>query len=129
MQRPFHERPDAGAGVRQELAYLANPVGTAEGGDYVVDRERKAVAIGAADAIPTMRAAFREGIGCVIMSPDQTFDDIDDLPVLETPPPSGDPSTMPWPDGDLIDDRPLPAGIDPAALQDASDWAFDRESP
>ena len=113
----------------QELAYLANPVGTAEGGDYVVDRERKAVAIGAADAIPTMRAAFREGIGCVIMSPDQTFDDIDDLPVLETPPPSGDPSTMPWPDGDLIDDRPLPAGIDPAALQDASDWAFDRESP
>ncbi len=113
----------------QELAYLANPVGTAEGGDYVVDWERKAVAIGAAGAIPTMRAAFREGIGCVIMSPDQTFDDIDDLPVLETPPPAGDPSSMPWPDGDLIDDRPLSAGIDPAALQDASDWAFDRESP
>ena len=113
----------------QELAYLANPVGTAEGGDYVVDWERKAVAIGAAGAIPTMRAAFREGIGCVIMSPDQTFDDIDDLPVLEMPPPAGDPSSMPWPDGDLIDDRPLPAGIDPAALQDASDWAFDRESP
>ena len=99
----------------QELAYLADPVGTAEGGDYVVDRDRKAVAIGAAGAIPTMRAAFREGIGCVIMSRDQTFDDIDDLPVLKTPPPPGDPADIPWPDGDLVEDRPLPAGVDPAA--------------
>ncbi|MDE2806432.1 MAG: serine hydrolase [Gemmatimonadota bacterium] len=113
----------------QELAYLPDPVGTVEGGDYVVDRAKKAVAIGAAGAIPTMRAAFREGIGCVIMSPDQTFDDIDDLPILKTPPPADDPGTMPWPDGDLVEDRPLPAGIDAAALQDASDWAFDRESP
>ncbi|MCY3546089.1 MAG: serine hydrolase [Gemmatimonadetes bacterium] len=113
----------------QELAYLDSPVGTAVGGDYVVDWEKQAVAIGAPGAIPTMRAAFREGIGCVIMSPDQTFDDIDDLPVLKTPPPAGDPATMPWPDGDLIQDRALPAGIDAAALQDASDWAFDRESP
>ena len=31
----------------QELAYLRQPVGTPRGGDYVVDRERKAVAIGA----------------------------------------------------------------------------------
>ncbi len=113
----------------QELAYLNSPVGTAEGGDYTVDWEKKAVAIGAPGAIPTMRAAFREGIGCVIMSPDQTFDDIDDLPILKTPPLSGDPATTPWPDGDLIQDRPLPAGIDAAALQDASDWTFDRESP
>ncbi|MCY3613330.1 MAG: serine hydrolase [Gemmatimonadetes bacterium] len=113
----------------QELAYLDSPVGTAVGGDYVVDWEKQAVAIGAPGAIPTMRAAFREGIGCVIMSPDQTFDDIDDLPILKTPPPAGDPATMPWPDGDLIQDRALPAGIDAAALQDASDWAFDRESP
>ena len=113
----------------QELAYLPDPVGTAEGGDYVVDRERKAVAIGAPGAIPTMRAAFREGIGCVILSPDQTFDDIDDLPILEAPPPAGDPSAVAWPDGDLVMSRPLPAGVDPGALQAASDWTFDRESP
>ena len=113
----------------QELAYLADPVGTAEGGDYVVDWESKAVAIGAPGAIPVMRAAFREGIGCVTMAPDQTFDDIDDLPVLRTPPPPGDPATIPWPDGDLVDDHPLPAGVDPAALQAASDWTFERESP
>ena len=112
----------------QELAYL-DAVGTAEGGDYVVDRERKAVAIGAPGAIPTMRAAFREGIGCVIMSPDQTFDDIDDLPILTTPPLAGDPAAMAWPNGDLVPSQPLPAGVDPVALQAASDWSFDRESP
>ncbi|WP_420449836.1 serine hydrolase domain-containing protein [Candidatus Palauibacter sp.] len=113
----------------QELAYLSDPVGTAEGGDYEVDWERKAVAIGAPGAIPTMRAAFREGIGCVIMSPDQTFDDIDDLPILSTPPLAGDPAAMAWPDGDLVESRPLPAGVDPVALQAASDWSFDRASP
>ena len=111
----------------QELAYL-DPVGTAEGGDYVVDRERKAVAIGAPGAIPVMRAAFRDGIGCVIMSPDQTFDDIDELPIQTAPPLAGDPSTMAWPDGDIVAAGGLPAGVDPVALQAASDWTFERES-
>ncbi|MGD2071033.1 MAG: serine hydrolase, partial [Gemmatimonadota bacterium] len=116
----------------EELKFFAQPgpVGTPRGGDYVIDRERKAVAIGAPGfGAPVMRAAFRKGIGCVIMSPDQTFEDIDDLPVIDTPPPPGDPDAIPWPDGDLVEDAPLPAGIDGTALQAASDWAFDRESP
>ena len=82
----------------KELRYLRQPVGTSRGGDYVVDWERKAVAIGAAGGTPVMRAAFRQGIGCVILAPDQTFEDISDLPVIDTPPPPGDASTMPWPD-------------------------------
>ena len=114
----------------QELAFLPNPVGTPRGGDYVIDTERKAVAIGApGGSAPVMRAAFREGIGCVILAPDQTFEDIDSLPILELAPPPGDPATIAWPDGDLVADRSLPAGVDAAALQAASDWAFDRESP
>lgn len=113
----------------QELAYLSEPIGTAGGGDYTVDREHRAVAIGADGYVPTMRAAFREGLGCVIMAPDQTFNDIESLPVLRTPPPPGDADTIPWPDGDLVPDAPLPAGVDQAALDAASDWAFDRESP
>ncbi|UCD25493.1 MAG: serine hydrolase [Gemmatimonadota bacterium] len=113
----------------QELAYLRQPVGTSRGGDYVVDRERKAVAIGAPGGTPTMRAAFRKGLGCVIMAPDQTFEDIERLPILDVPPPPGDPVTTPWPDGDLVEGRPLPSNVDAAALQAASDWAFHRESP
>ncbi|MCH7825967.1 MAG: serine hydrolase [Acidobacteria bacterium] len=112
----------------KELAFLPEPIGTPSGGDYVVDWDREAVAIGADGYVPTMRAAFREGIGCVILAPDQTFDDIDGLPILDLPPPPGDPATIPWPDGDLIEDSSLPPGFDAAALQAASDWAFDRES-
>jgi len=113
----------------QELAYLDHPVGSPRGGDYVVDPERKAVAIGVPGGTPVMRAAFREGIGCVIMAPDQTFEDIDDLPELKMPAPAGDPATIPWPDGDVAEDGPLPAAIDATALQAASDWAFDRPTP
>ena len=113
----------------QELAFLPQPVGTPRGGDYVVDWERKAVAIGASGGTPIMRAAYREGIGCVVMAPDQTFEDIDALPELRLPPPAGDAATIPWPNGDLIEDVSLPGGIDAQALQAASDWAFDRESP
>ena len=113
----------------QELAYLAEPVGTAKGGDYEVDRERQAVTIGSGHGVPKMRAAFREGIGCVVMAPDQTLADIDSLPAIDMPPPAGDASKIPWPDGDLTGLIELPAGVDAAALQAASDWAFDRESP
>ena len=113
----------------QELAFLRQPVGTPRGGDYVVDRERRAVAVGAPGGTPVMRAAFREGLGCVILAPDQTFEDIESLPVLDVPPPPGDPAVLPWPDGDLVEDVELPPDVDAAALTAASDWAFDRESP
>ena len=118
----------------QELAYLTaprfgGPVGTVDGGEYEIDRDRQAVAIGGPNTGPTIRAAFREGIGCVVMSPDQTFDDIDSLPALELPYPAMDPATTPWPNGDLVEAKPLPGNIDARALQAASDWAFDRDTP
>lgn len=113
----------------QELAYIRTPIGTAQGGDYLIDRERQAVAVGTTANPPVMRSAFRKGIGCVAMAPDQTFDDIPKLPIVELPPPQGDPATIPWPDGDQVKTQPLPAGIDPALLQAASDWTFNRPTP
>ena len=113
----------------QELAYLRQPVGTPSGGDYVVDWDRRAVAIGAPGGTPVMRAAFREGLGCVIMAPDQTFEDLDSLPILDTAPLPGNPATIPWPDGDLLADSRLPPEVSAVGLQAASDWAFERESP
>ena len=112
----------------QELAFLRPPIGTASGGDYNVDWNRRAVEIGAVGAVPVMRAAFREGIGCVILPPDQTLADIDKLPEMTLPYPPGDPARIPWPNGDLVDNSGLPTGVDAAALQAASDWAFERES-
>ena len=115
----------------QELAYMVRfggRVGTVDGGAYLVDQPNRAVAVGGQGQGPVMTAAFREGIGCVIMAPDQGVDDIDTLPVLNWPPPPGDPATIPWPDGDLVKEQRLTTGIDQEALQAASDWAFDRES-
>jgi len=113
----------------QELAFIREPVGTARGGDYAVDTVRQAVAVGAPDGTPVMRAAFRPGLGCIVMAPDQGFEEIGRLPVLAMEPPAGDPAAMPWPDGDLVQAAPLPADVDADALSAASDWAFERESP
>ena len=113
----------------QELAFLRNPVGTAEGGDYRVHHELRAVEVGAPGDVPVMRAVFREGIGCIILPPDQTLADMDDLPELTLPLPAGDAAQTPWPDGDLIEPQALPDNIDADALQAASDWAFNRPTP
>jgi len=112
----------------QELAYLGEPIGTAQGGDYRVDKEHRAVEIGDGKTGPVMRAAYREGTGCVIMAPDQNLDDIHSLPSIDKPPLAGDAKVMPWPNGDLVEERPLPVTINATALQAASDWAFERES-
>ena len=113
----------------QELKYLRQPVGTARGGDYEVDWDRRAVAIGSAGGVPVMRAAFRDGVGCVILAPDQTFEDIDSLPEIVLSPPPGDAATIAWPNGDVVEDTTLPPAVDAEALAAASDWAFDRDTP
>ncbi len=112
----------------QELAYLSQPVGTAQSGEYTIDRELKAVTIGGPNTGPVMRAAFRPGIGCVIMAPNQNLNDIESLPLLNMPPTAGDPAKMPWPQGDHVDQQSLADNVDPQALLAASDWTFNRES-
>ncbi|HSW29780.1 MAG TPA: serine hydrolase [Longimicrobiales bacterium] len=93
-----------------------------------IDHRAKTVAvgIGLTETAPVMRAAYREGVGCVVLAPDQTFDDVASLPELRLPPVEGDAARIPWPDGDLVERRPLPQGVDEAALARAGDWAFDR---
>jgi CubicO group peptidase (beta-lactamase class C family) len=111
----------------QEFAGMGEPMPRAR---VEIDAIRKAVAIGVGtgDSVPAMRAALRPGIGCVVMAPDQTFADIEKLPLLELPPLPGDPSTLPWPEGDRIAAKPLPPGVDEGALKRAGEWAFDRIS-
>jgi CubicO group peptidase (beta-lactamase class C family) len=110
----------------QELALYAAAV--TPPGEVAIDRERRTVAVGVGgnDSVPVMRAAYREGLGCMVLAPDQDFDDLDELPRLEMPPPAGDPETIPWPDGDLVEEGSLPEGVDRAALEAAGEWAFDR---
>lgn len=113
----------------QELAYLGErALGDAEDGPYTVHREEQAVSVGGDGHGPTVTAAFRRGIGCVVMAPDAVLEDIAELPELTLPYPDYDPATMAWPDGDVIEDNPLPSDVDAGALQAASLWAFNRPS-
>lgn len=112
----------------QELKFLKAPIGTADGGDYNIDRGNKTVTIGTSQNTPVMRAAFREGIGCIILAPDQSFDVVDNLPTQHMEPLDGDPSKIAWPLGDLVKNQKLPKYIDKKSLEQASDWSFDRES-
>jgi CubicO group peptidase (beta-lactamase class C family) len=113
----------------QELKYLKQPIGSAQGGDYMIDWVRKTVTIGSTTDTPVMRAAFRDGIGCIILAPNQTFDIIDDLPIQSLPPLTDNAATIPWPDGDLVRKQKLPKYIDADLLAGASKWSFERESP
>ena len=112
----------------QELKYLKQPIGSTQGGGYMIDWNRKTITIGSTEDAPVMRAVFREGIGCIILAPDQTFDIIDDLPIQSLLPISGNFATIPWPEGDLVKKQKLPKYIDADLLAGASKWSFDRES-
>ncbi len=112
----------------QELAYLKNPIGTAKGGNYQVNHKQQWVSVGGGDDGDAIRAVFRKGIGCVVMAPDQTLDEIAKLPKIELPQPDYDPVTTAWPMGDLVPKYEFGNEIDAAALQEASDWAFERDT-
>src|SRR5262245_481374 len=112
-----------GAELKMDLMPLASP-------DQIkIDRDHKTVAVGESGngLAPVMRAAFREGLGCVVMGPEQTFADVEKLPILKMPAAPEDPSKLPWPDGDLVEAKPLPTDIDRKALDAAAEFAFDRE--
>ena len=94
-----------------------------------VDPKRRTVVVGGAGIpAPVMRAAYREGLGCIVLSPDQGLADIDSLPELRLPAPPREAATIPWPNGDLLSGKPLPADVDAKALEAAWEWALDRKT-
>lgn len=114
----------------QELAYLLDKtLGDPEGGPYTVHTSSPAVSVGGGEDGPAVTAAFREGIGCVVMAPDMSLEDADKLPALTMPYPSGDPADTAWPMGDADATMAPAAEINSAALQAASDWAFSDTNP
>lgn len=113
----------------QELAFLREKVGNAKEGDYVIDHQQKMVAVGGGEHGVEISAVFRDGVGCVVMAPHQTADDISSLPTIEIPQPQESPADTLWPNGDLIVDTEAAEDLDMTKLQAASDWAFERSTP
>ena len=91
----------------QELMYYRMPALPPYDGRVTIDDERKTVTVGdqSNDPIPAMRAAYRDGLGCIILAPDQTLADVEKLPSLTLPNDGTDPATTPWPER-----RPPPRG-------------------
>lgn len=114
----------------QELAYLGDRVlGDAAGGAWTVHAGEQAVSVGGGEHGPTITAAFREGIGCVVLAPDAPLSAIAGLPVQTEAPPPGDAQKIPWPAGDADALAEPDADVDRAALAAAERWAFERETP
>ena len=74
-------------------------------------------------------AAFREGIGCVVLDPARGLSSINSLPRLSDSSSHHDLAAIPWPMGDAITKVPLATGINVAALEQVSNWAFQRKTP
>lgn len=112
----------------QELAYLAEPLGDASGGNYEVDRENKLVSVGGGEDGQVVRAVFRQGIACVVLGPQQTVEHIGELPSITIPDIDIQASEVAWPQGDLVGALPAPEYVDANAINAASAWAFERDS-
>ena len=73
-------------------------------------------------------AAYREGLGCTLLAPGAGTDDAAKLPKANIPRAAGDPARIPWPDGDLLPNVPLPPEVDPAKLKAAMDGMFEAQT-
>jgi len=114
---------------KQELAYLKNALGTAESGNYRIDTNTRSVSVGGKQDGLEITSVFRDGVGCVVMAPDQTSKDIASLPSVTLSKPKSPASETDWPQGDRIVDQTLDSSIDTKALKAASEWAFNRDTP
>ena len=113
----------------QELKYLRQPIGTARGGDYKIHWDKKAVEIGVPGGTPVMRAAYREGIGCIMLAPDQDLSAIDQLPIQTLPVLTSDAATIAWPNGDKINQKKQRGDYNQEAIDEAIRWSFERDTP
>ena len=90
-------------------------------GRPVIDRAEKAVHVTLPNGV-TRTAKYLGSQGCVTLPVGQTSANFSPANVASRLP---DPSTQPWPMGDVLSDEPLPPEIDATKLKQAIDAAFD----
>jgi CubicO group peptidase (beta-lactamase class C family) len=86
-----------------------------------IDRVEKAVHVTLPNGV-TRTAKYLGSQGCVTLAVGQTSVNFTPANVVSLLP---DPSTQPWPMGDVLSDEPLPPEIDATKLKQAMDAAFD----
>ncbi len=105
----------------EELAYLKGPrFGGVAKAQVEIHDQHRAVTIGGGSEGTAISAAFREGIGCVVLAPDQTLADIETLPELPQPKAHAELAQIPWPDGDQVTLKSWPRDIDRKKFKSAT---------
>lgn len=112
--------------VRDELEG-GRDVLAAVAGEAVIDEETRSVSVPYEGSEVPRLAVHREGIGTFLLPPGSTLEDVARLPRVTMPMPPGDASRIPWPDGDLVAQRPLPPEVDAKLLEAAVEAAFSGE--
>jgi CubicO group peptidase (beta-lactamase class C family) len=92
--------------------------------DPIVDRESRSVSVPVLFGRTTRRAVYRGSLGCTVLPPGSARADPSLLPKTELPPAPGDPSAIPWPDGDRLPAERLPPEVDEQKLWAAVEAAF-----
>ncbi|MEL6543225.1 MAG: serine hydrolase domain-containing protein, partial [Myxococcota bacterium] len=93
-----------------------------------VDRKRRAVSVEIFGSQESVQAAFRDGLGCIVLGAEQSLADLEALPKLEGWPEVASADTQ-WPVGDLGARASHGPDVNEKALAAASEWAFQRPSP
>jgi CubicO group peptidase (beta-lactamase class C family) len=94
--------------------------------DPSVDRESRSVSVSLLLGLIVRRAVWRERVGCTVLPAGASVEDLAPVASAAIPRPPGDPTEIPWPEGDLIPEQPLPPGVDEKRLGQAVEAAFSR---
>jgi CubicO group peptidase (beta-lactamase class C family) len=91
-------------------------------GKPVIDRAAKTVSVAMPNGV-TLTAKYLGSQGCVTLPPGKTTVNFTPTQVKSRLP---DPSTQPWPMGDVLPKDPLPPPLDAAKIKQAVDAAFEK---
>ena len=106
----------------ENIGYFTSPyTERAKVGKPVIDRAAKAVHVTLPNGV-TLTARFLGSQGCVTLPVGQSSMKFTPIHVESKLP---DPSTQPWPMGDVLNKDPLPQGLDTAKVKQAVDAAFE----
>ncbi len=106
----------------ENVGYFTGPYAErAKVGKPVIDRAAKAVHVTLPSGVK-VTAQYLGGQGCVTLPPGKTSVNFTPKKIKSALP---DPSTQPWPMGDVMPSDPLPPGLDAAKVKQAVDAAFE----
>lgn len=124
----FVAKRDLADVLRDELGQGGLPGGgTISASDIAVDYDTKSVRVAYSGSDVPRLAVFWDGFGTILMPEGATLTDVEMLPRVDVPFPSGDAAKIPWPNGDMLSDTPLPGEVDLAKLEAAIEGAFSAE--